>query len=147
MPQGCPGATLVAKSIARRNIENALRRYGFVHAMYQDALSAGLAPARRAAVCRAAADALLALQNGQPGLAAAELALLYEAGREFGRAADLCLPSLAEEGRRLHEMPSPSVYWLDLLLRQHEACWTADEPRERLRVFDWPILHGPSGPC
>ena len=22
-----------------------------------------------------------------------------------------------------------------------------DEPRERLRVFDWPILHGPSGPC
>ena len=35
------------------------------------------------------ADALLALQNGQPGLAAAELALLYEAGRDFGRAADL----------------------------------------------------------
>jgi predicted ATPase len=65
------------------------RRYGFVHAMYQDALSAGLAPARRAAVCRAAADALVALRNGQPGLAAAELALLYEAGREFGRAADL----------------------------------------------------------
>jgi predicted ATPase len=65
------------------------RRYGFVHAVYQDALSAGLAPARRAAVCRMSADALLTLQKGQPGLAAAELALLYEAGREFGRAADL----------------------------------------------------------
>ena len=65
------------------------RRYVFVHAVYQDALSAGLAPARRAAVCRASADALIALQNGQPGLVAAELALLYEAGREFGRAADL----------------------------------------------------------
>ena len=65
------------------------RRYAFVHAVYQDALSSGLAPARRAAVCRASADALLAFQNGQPGLAAAELALLYEAGREFGRAADL----------------------------------------------------------
>jgi predicted ATPase len=65
------------------------RRYGFVHAVYQEALSAGLAPARRAAVCRASADALIALQNGQPGLVAAELALLYEAGREFGRAADL----------------------------------------------------------
>lgn len=26
-------------------------------------------------------------------------------------AADICLPSLAEEGRRLHEMPAPSVHW------------------------------------
>jgi hypothetical protein len=50
-------------------------------------------------------------------------------------AATLCLPSLAEQGRRLHEMPAPSVFWLELLLRQHEACWTADEPHERLRVF------------
>jgi hypothetical protein len=37
-------------------------------------------------------------------------------------AADVCLPSLAEEGRRLHEMPAPSVHWPELLLRQHEAC-------------------------
>jgi len=64
------------------------RRYGFVHAVYQDALSAGLAPARRTSVCRASADALLALQKGQAGQSAAQLALLYEAGREFGRAAD-----------------------------------------------------------
>jgi predicted ATPase len=65
------------------------QRYGFVHALYQDALYAGLPPARRAAVSRALADAILALQKGQPGLAAAELALLYEAGREFARAAEL----------------------------------------------------------
>jgi predicted ATPase len=65
------------------------RRYAFVHALYQDALFAELPPTRRAAVSRALADALLALQNGQAGLAAAELALLYEAGREFGRAAEL----------------------------------------------------------
>ena len=65
------------------------RRYGFVHAVYQDALATELTPARRAAVCGALADALLALLNGQPGLAAAELALLCEAGRDFGRAADL----------------------------------------------------------
>ena len=51
------------------------------------------------------------------------------------RAAALCLPSLAEQGRRLHEMPAPSVFWLELLLRQHEACWTADAPHDRLRVF------------
>lgn len=65
------------------------RRYAFVHALYQEALAAELPPARRAAVSRALADAQLSLQNGQPGLAAAELALLYETGREFGRAADL----------------------------------------------------------
>src|SRR5207237_201556 len=56
---------------------------------FDSALAAGLPPARRTAVSRALADAVLALQNGQPGHAAAELALLYEAGREFGRAADL----------------------------------------------------------
>jgi predicted ATPase len=65
------------------------RRYGFVHAVYQDAVSSELPPARRAAVCRALADALFALYGGQPGQVAAELALLYEAGREFGRAAEL----------------------------------------------------------
>jgi tetratricopeptide (TPR) repeat protein len=65
------------------------RRYQFVHAVYQDAVAAELPPARRAAVCRALADALFALHGGQPGQVAAELALLYEAGREFGRAAEL----------------------------------------------------------
>jgi serine/threonine protein kinase len=65
------------------------RRYGFVHAVYRDALSAELTPTRRAGVSRALADALFALQSGQPGLAAAELALLYETGREFLRAAGL----------------------------------------------------------
>ncbi|VTS02810.1 atp synthase subunit beta : Protein kinase OS=Gemmatimonadetes bacterium KBS708 GN=J421_0248 PE=3 SV=1: Pkinase: AAA_16 [Gemmata massiliana] len=65
------------------------RRYVFVHTLYQDALHADLPPTRRATVSRALADALLKLQKGEPGLAAAELALLYETGREFGRAADL----------------------------------------------------------
>ena len=65
------------------------RRYAFVHALYQDALYSGQTPARRAGVCRALADALMDLQRGQPGAAAAELALLYESGRDFGRAADL----------------------------------------------------------
>ena len=50
-------------------------------------------------------------------------------------AAELCLPALAEEGRRLHEMPAPRSVWLELLLRQHEACWTADGPHDELRVF------------
>ena len=65
------------------------RRYAFVHALYQDALYSGQPPARRAGLSRMLADALMDLQRGQPGAAAAELALLYESGRDFGRAADL----------------------------------------------------------
>jgi predicted ATPase len=75
------------------------RRYEFVHALYRSALAAGLPPARRAALSRALAEAVLSLQNGQPGLAAAELALLYEAGREFGRAADLFHAAAQNAGR------------------------------------------------
>jgi predicted ATPase len=75
------------------------RRYAFVHTLYQEALAAELPPARRAAVCLALADALLALQNGQPGLTAAELALLYETGRAFGRAADLFHDAARNAGR------------------------------------------------
>jgi predicted ATPase len=65
------------------------RRYEFVHTLYQSALLAGLPPARRAALSRTLAGALDALHHGHPGLAAAEVAVLYEAGRELGRAADL----------------------------------------------------------
>jgi hypothetical protein len=32
-------------------------------------------------------------------------------------------------------MPAPRSVWLELLLRQHEACWTADDPHDELRVF------------
>ena len=65
------------------------RRYGFVHAVFHESLASRLAPAWRAAISRAFADALLDLHNGQPGLAAGDLALLYETGREYAKAADL----------------------------------------------------------
>jgi hypothetical protein len=74
------------------------RRYAFVHALYHDALYAELPPTRRAAVSRALADALLELQNGSPGQAA-ELALLYETGREFGRASDMFLTASENAAR------------------------------------------------
>jgi predicted ATPase len=76
------------------------RRYRFVHAIYREALAAGMSPARRGAVSHALADAHLALHNGQPGLAAAELAFLYESGRNFGRAAEL-FHTAAENAARL----------------------------------------------
>src|SRR5205823_5570010 len=63
------------------------QRYAFVHVLYQQALHAGLAPARRAALSAALAGALAAHHGEKSQAAAAELACLYEAGRDFARAA------------------------------------------------------------
>jgi predicted ATPase len=62
-------------------------RYAFVHVLYQQALEAELAPARRAALAAALARALERHHGEEGPAAAAELACLYEAGRDFARAA------------------------------------------------------------
>lgn len=54
----------------------------------------------------------------------------------------LCLPPVFEGGRRLHQLPAPRVYWLDLLLRQHELCWRRPASPDELRV----VLAGNSAP-
>lgn len=62
-------------------------RYAFVHLMYQQALYDELPPSRRAGLAAALARAL-ETHHGPGSLAvAAELACLYEVGRDFGRAA------------------------------------------------------------
>jgi predicted ATPase len=62
-------------------------RYRFVHVLYQNALYDSLVPARRAAWSAAAALAVLGLHGKQAAEVAGELAVLFEAAREFGRAA------------------------------------------------------------
>ena len=47
----------------------------------------------------------------------------------------LCLPHLFEEGMRLNDTAGIWVYWLELLLRQHEVCWRAPQQPDELRVF------------
>jgi len=44
-----------------------------------------------------------------------------------------CLPPVFDGGERLHVLPGPSVFWLELLLRQHEVC-RRDVPGE-VRIF------------
>jgi serine/threonine protein kinase/predicted ATPase len=61
-------------------------RYAFVHALYQQALYLDLTPTRRATLGAALARALED-HHGADSPAAAELACLYEVGRDFGRAA------------------------------------------------------------
>jgi hypothetical protein len=63
------------------------QRYHFVHALYQNALYAALQPTRKAAWSAAAAQALLAHHGEQTAPVAGELALLFEAARDWSRAA------------------------------------------------------------
>ncbi len=62
-------------------------RYRFVHVLYQNALYASLGPSRRAASSAAVADALLGFHGAASPAIESELASLFEAARDFSRAA------------------------------------------------------------
>jgi tetratricopeptide (TPR) repeat protein len=63
-------------------------RYRFVHVLYQNALYSLLTPARKGSLSIGVAEALLVFHGEQSPSIASELALLFEAGRDFARAAD-----------------------------------------------------------
>ncbi|HSB09431.1 MAG TPA: protein kinase [Blastocatellia bacterium] len=66
-------------------------RYRFVHVLYQNALYASLRPTRRAQLSRTVAEALLECYGKQSAAVASELAFLFEAARDWSRAADYYL--------------------------------------------------------
>lgn len=61
-------------------------RYRFAHVLYQNALNSDLPPTRRAAYSLSVAQALIALSGEIGRAAAADVALLFEAGRDWERA-------------------------------------------------------------
>lgn len=63
-------------------------RYSFVHVLYQNTLYATLTATRKAAWSAAAAEALVLFHGDRSVEIAAELALLFEVGRDFARASD-----------------------------------------------------------
>jgi tetratricopeptide (TPR) repeat protein len=76
-------------------------RYRFVHVLYQNTLYALLTPARKGALSLAVAETLLGNYGDQQATIAAELALLFEAGRDFARAADSFITA-ANNAARIH---------------------------------------------
>jgi predicted ATPase len=66
-------------------------RYRFVHVLYQNALYGTLRPTRRASLSSAVAQSLVGYFGDKSADVAGELALLFQAGREFARAADYFL--------------------------------------------------------
>lgn len=76
-------------------------RYRFVHVLYQNALYASLGPGRRASLSLRVAEALMAAHGDKAGARAAELAYLFEAGRDFSRAAEFYLIA-SERSRQVY---------------------------------------------
>jgi tetratricopeptide (TPR) repeat protein len=74
-------------------------RYRFVHVLYQNALYALLTPARKGSLSVAVAEALLGYHIEQSAAVASELALLFEAGRDFARAADAFMAAAQNAAR------------------------------------------------
>ena len=66
-------------------------RYRFVHVLYQNALLTALRATRKATLSRAVAQALEGFYGDRTAGVATELALLWEAAREYTRAADYFL--------------------------------------------------------
>ncbi len=61
--------------------------YAFTHSLYQHAIDDTLTPSQKMAWSEAAAEALLRHYGASPSAVASQLALLFEAGRDFERAA------------------------------------------------------------
>lgn len=62
--------------------------YAFVHVLYQNSLYESLTSGRRAALSLRVAEALLERRHDSPEPIAAQLALLYETGRDYRKAAN-----------------------------------------------------------
>jgi hypothetical protein len=97
-------------------------------------------PTRRRLVGRAAIATLLALAAAVSTATAAPPPDAARSGHPWP-----CLPPVFDRGERLHSLPAPSVFWLELLLRQHEICrrWNPGEVRILLAgssgVFGYPL--------
>ena len=63
-------------------------RYAFVHSLYQNSLYGALSPARRVQTSESIAETLLKLYGERAATISSELALLFEASRDFARASD-----------------------------------------------------------
>jgi TolB-like protein/predicted ATPase/Tfp pilus assembly protein PilF len=101
-------------------------KYHFVHVLYQNALYAGLRATRRATISRDVAQALEACYGARSASVANELALLWEAARDYARAADYFLQAARNAALiNAHREAAP------LAERGLEALGKLPETRER----------------
>ena len=101
-------------------------QYRFVHVFYQNALYGALAPSRRAAQSLAVARALLEFTGHASSAAAADLAVLFESGRDYANAS-LYFLHAARSAARVFAYPEAVI----LCERGLRALTSLPESRER----------------
>ncbi len=109
-------------------------RYAFVHGLYQNALYASLQPTRKAALSAAVARALVDFYGPENPAVTTGLAFLFEAARDFPRAADYFLRA-AEQAVRVAANREAVVLarrGLDLLEKLPD---TPDRTRQELALL------------
>ncbi len=84
-------------------------RYGFIHALYQNVLYDRLTAARRAQLHRLVGDQGERIFGGRAGEIAAELAMHFEQGRDFGRAVKYLGQAAANAIRRFAYQEATSL--------------------------------------
>ena len=104
-------------------------RYRFIHALYQNALYGSLRPTRKAQLSAEVAETLLAYYGGRSSAVASELAMLFQAARDFARAAE-CFLEAAEQAARL----STNKEAVALARRGLDALKLSPETSERARL-------------
>lgn len=81
-----PGSDVTSKALGEERLPNAQLslRYRFAHVLYHNVLYSTLASKRRMVLHQRAAEHLLAPQGGDAWRVAAQLAVHFEAGRDYG---------------------------------------------------------------
>jgi predicted ATPase len=107
--------------------------YRFVHVLYQNALYATLTPSRRSALSAAVANALLAFYGDDSSTIASELAFLFQAARDWPRAAEHFLAAARNAARIFanQEAISLSRRGLEMNKRVPDS---SDRARQELRL-------------
>jgi adenylate cyclase len=101
--------------------------YHFVHVLYQNALYASLTATRKIAISSAVAKALVDAYGEATAQVATQLALLFDAGREFGRAAEYFLLAAQNAARIFahHEAVTLSRRGIAMIEKQPASAETA----------------------
>ena len=113
-------------------------RYRFAHVFYQNALYSSLVPSRRAEYSLALAQALVALNGDNSQTIAADLAVLFESGRDFANASRYFLQA-AHNAARLFAYPEAVL----LCQRGMKALASLPDSRDRDSIeLDFSLLLG-----
>ena len=108
-------------------------RYRFVHVLYQNALYATLTPSRRAALSAAIANALLAFHGDDSSTIASELAFLFQAARDWPRAAEHFLTAARNAARIFANQEAIALCRRGLEMNKRVPD-SADRARQELRL-------------